>query len=444
MKKSLKPLDYNMPIDIEKYKITPQEVKKRLDISKYKLAGTQPTTDQELIRKGEEAKKYMELPWYKKPFTKEFAAELPGAVAKVAYEQPAKFAISAAELPETIIKGRATERTYDLPGLDMFQSFQTEAQERAGKIRAGELPLWTALIPFAEVPLAGMEFGGLLSGTKKVTQRSLGLLRAKITSKADDALIDLTQPLLKKKTSIQALERTGMPGGAKLKGVRGKIKVQPSQYDEAVAQSVKGIVNPKSSSIKNLNKVNDAISTISEKQVKPFLQQSPRPFNVATLESKLRAIEPPDIIKSDATLKNTYNLIRDRMIGTVKKSKKTMDGLWDARKEFDNIIGDQFGDIIYSSEKNTAVKRGVLDMRRAVNDFIGDSIGNSQFKDYMSQLSNMYVARHNIAEKSYKLFETTGIQRFFQTHPLLKKGVKYGGYGAAGVVGGTVATKLFK
>lgn len=400
--------------------------------------------DKELIRQGEEAKEFMELPFYKKLFTKQFARELPGAITKVLYEQPAKFVLSAGEVPQTFATGKAEQKSYDLPGLKPFKSFQSEAADRAEKIRAGELPVWTALIPFVEVPLAGAELLGIAQSGKKVFNRGISFLQKRAASKVDDAIIDLTQPILKKQTKIQAFEQSGKPGGATISSKKGKIKIQPTAKDRQVAASVVDIVDPKKNPIQNLNKVNKAIEDISETQVTPFLKNNPRTFNIATIESKLNAIEPPDIIKSDVTLKNTYNLVRQRMIETIRKGKKDMFGLWGSRKEFDNIVADQFGDIIYSSEKNTAVKRGVLDMRRAVNEFIGESVGDSNFSEYMNQLNNMYIARHNIAEKSYKLFETTARQRFFQSHPLLKKVTQTTAIGGAGAVGGIGASKLIK
>ena len=88
---------------------------------------------------------------------KETAKGLPKAALEVGVGTPAKFAASTLEAPKAAITGKASQRTYDLPGLEPFKSYQSEAETRAGDIIEGKKSLASAATPFASVPLAGIE-----------------------------------------------------------------------------------------------------------------------------------------------------------------------------------------------------------------------------------------------------------------------------------------------
>lgn len=263
-------------------------------------------------------------------------------------------------------------------------------------------------------------------------------------------LVDETTGVADKKARISTLEKTGAIGkdGKPIGGAKetllGGVKAEPTPADIARAKSVQGIVKPGVSPITNLTKLNQEISRISEKELAPALEKagSINPINEKTpgwnkITQRLKDIEKPDIIKSDPSLDKTYDLVRQRMIEQIQKQPPTVKGLWEARKSFDKVVEDQFGDAAFNSEKNTAIKRAISDMRREVNSIIGDRV--PQYKDQLAKLSDMYEARYNIAENFQNILDQGGWARFKTLNPKMAASLKWG----SGAVGLGAAEKIF-
>ncbi len=263
-------------------------------------------------------------------------------------------------------------------------------------------------------------------GKKMLTNRAINK-----GSKEIIKLADATSGVADKGARISALEKTGMKGGAVESGPLGAFEISADVRALERAKAVKGIVKPGASPIKNLGNLNKEIGRISEKEVLPALKNSKAVYDVPAVESRLKLIEKPDLIKADVTLDNTYELVRNRMIDQIKKQPKTMEGLWNARKEFDKVVKDQFGDVAFDSEKNTAIKRAVSDMRREINKMIGESV--PEYQPQMDKITNMYDARFNIAEQYQTLINKGGIEAWKTKNPKLYNTLKYGGLGGAGL-----------
>jgi len=229
--------------------------------------------------------------------------------------------------------------------------------------------------------------------------------------------LDDTTRLVMEKPKKSNVISAGMEGRATQTGKAKKFDVTPSGRDTEIAKDVLKVSRKGGNVVETLEDVNKAIPNIAEKEVRPFLQSNPRAFNMPTVEARLRSIEMPDLFKTDKILENTYNLVRERMVDTINKGKKTMEGLWDSRKEFDKIVREQFGDAAFDSEKNTAVKRAIQDMRREVNNFISDEIGDETFKKQMRRISNLYEAQYNLAEKFYDLQGSNWLKRWVMENP---------------------------
>lgn len=268
-----------------------------------------------------------------------------------------------------------------------------------------------------------------VNSVKNMAQNKLSLTPEKQLQET----IDLTSPVMNKKDSIAAFERSGQKGGA-----GSDFKVIPDDRAVARAQSVQGIVSKDKNPIDNIVNINGEIERISETEITPFLRSNPSAFNKKTLNSYIQGnIEIPNFIKADATLQKTYDLTRQSMLDVVDKYPKTMEGLWKARKEFDAIVERQLGNLDPLSEKASAARQAVLDTRRAVNDFIADSTpnGDEMFKAKLKDLSLKYEARGNIAEQSYKLLNKNAIERFIKNNPKKAKAIKYALEGL-GIYGG--------
>lgn len=249
---------------------------------------------------------------------------------------------------------------------------------------------------------------------KKVAPKAAASMDASKLARADEDLMNLIMEKSNKRSTVDAFNRAGKEGGITAEGGARRFVRTPDARDISMRESVRGVVDPKKDAVQNNIALNDAIETVSEKELLPFLRANPRTFNPSHISKRLDSIEMPDLFKADQTLENTYNLVRQRMLKAIQGKPKTMEGLWEARKDFDRMVKDQFGDAAFDSEKNTAIKRAVQDMRREVNTFIGDSIGDKTFAQQMHKLSDMYGARDNIAEKARELLGSDKYNRWFK------------------------------
>lgn len=100
----------------------------------------------------------------------------PQAIADVIVGTPAKFIASAIEAPEVAYKRSYTDRTYKVPGLTPFKSFQSDYGKVAEDVVAGKKGLGSAAWELAKVPLAGLETGvgasGIARGIKLLQQET--------------------------------------------------------------------------------------------------------------------------------------------------------------------------------------------------------------------------------------------------------------------------------
>lgn len=88
----------------------------------------------------------------------------PQAIADTLIGTPAKFIASAIEAPEVAYKRNYTDRTYKVPGLTPFKSFQSDYGKVAEDVIAGKKGMGSAAWELAKVPLAGLETGVGASG----------------------------------------------------------------------------------------------------------------------------------------------------------------------------------------------------------------------------------------------------------------------------------------
>jgi hypothetical protein len=77
------------------------------------------------------------------------------------------------------------------------------------------------------------------------------------------------------------------------------------------------------------------------------------------------------MVKSETSLNNAYDLVKNKVKDLITKSKKKYSSLLEVRKEFDNYISKEFPDL-YTNEKLTPIKSAIMTYRRTLNDFISE------------------------------------------------------------------------
>lgn len=375
---------------------------------------------------------------YGKAATAVGAAVVP--ISKAAHPASTSRHIGASELlPRTVDKAAALAKNVGKgAGLGY-------ASDVSGKLKEGEEGTFTpgmgtaigaALGPLAGAALPGKRAASLPDAAINKGKDMLAAQAAKKVAKGDDQLLELVMSDAGKKKSINAFKLAGQEGGVTEVGGSKKFKIKPTATDKARMESVRGIVDPGKSPVENNTRLNNEIARISKEELEPFLRENPRAFNAQTINAKLRALEMPDLFKTDDSLGKTYDLVRQRMMGAIDRNPKTMEGLWKARKEFDQEVQEQFGDAVFNSEKNTAIKRAIKDMRKEVNTYIADEIGGTEFKDYMAKLNNIYSVRDNVSEKAYKLLGTNKFKRWWDQLSQTQKNIVI--YGGGTIAGGKI------
>lgn len=257
---------------------------------------------------------------------------------------------------------------------------------------------------------------------------------AQATQKAEQEALDVISPKTTARVAQEALEE----GRVVEKGI-GPFKkeiIDASKRDKEMAQAVGKFVKAKARPNQNIQSLRKEIGRISESEIRPYLKANDAIFNENIINSRLKKIETPDLFKADPVMDRTYNLVRQRAMDVIKKNKKNMTGLLDARQEFDRLVDKEFPRL-YDSERDTVIKRAITDMRNEMNDFIADSLpeGAAKFKGKLRQQSLMYEAIENIAEKGRGEVGTTKLQRFGKRHPRLKQAAQIGGSVAVGAQG---------
>lgn len=386
-----------------------------------------------------------------------FLQALPGAAAETVLKTPARFIASAVLSPVDIARtGYGAATGQNIQPIDAELPFVGKTFQRAGaervaqvqdKARRGEQlgvgDYASALSSFVEVPMAGLETAILLKSVPKVVKQVKETAKVlpgtrrlfsdnRIAKQIEDA-VEMTSPALNKKGKIEAFAQAGRPGGVAKTKLGSPVRT-PNKEDIEVAKAALPHLEGKNA-VKSVQNLNNEIAKFSDETVRPYLQANPRAYNPRTLAAHLNKIDPPDWIKADATAERTYRLVKDRMLQAAQENPGTMEGLWDSRKSFDQIVKRQFGDAVFDINKRAYVNQAIRDMRQAVNDFIVNQTGDSQFSESMRYLSRLYRAVDNIAEKNYQLVNAPSkVKKLFKT---VGKGVGYTalgigtGYGAS-------------
>ena len=363
---------------------------------------------------------------------KETAKGLPKAALEVGVGTPAKFLASALEAPKAAITGKASQRTYDLPGLEPFKSYQSEAETRAGDIVEGKKPLYTAAAPFIQVPLAGMETLFLGSAASKGYKAAKNIKSFKSALKM---IVPSKSTALGKKGSIEAIKKSGKDGGARI-SMTGKVSIKPTKAHIKEANTIAPFAKS-NNPVKTATNVNNEIKRYSEKVVEPFLENNKTPVNYTRLKSMLNKSKPKELVKGTDGEK-VFNRIKSFYVKNTSGAKDNL-SLWKSRSKIDNLFKQEYGDALYNtnSPQHIPVKDAYYKMRRAVNEYLSEA-NSPIYGPAMDRLSTLYNALDDIAINNRGIIGTGKVGRYLKEHPLVKKGV-YAGASGAGLGGGYAA-----
>lgn len=220
-------------------------------------------------------------------------------------------------------------------------------------------------------------------GTTKV-----GLLRT-ITPVTDPAVRSLAQTVV-----------DNVPGFEKAANLSAKINLTQDTVD-AMANDLKNQV------IKNGS---DRIYSI--KELKSALDRVPKPLGIVREQE------------------GVLNRVKNAALDIAKKNGGKISNLFDARKEFDSLIRQQFPNL-YNSDTLTPIRLAVRNIRNTMTDFAAKNLPEVELKNSLTLQSRLLDAIENMSEKvasgQAKEVGSNAIDRFVTRHPLTAGVLKHAG-----------------
>lgn len=364
-----------------------------------------------------------------------FMEALPGAAADVLLKGPARFVSSAIAAPTDIFRGLTGKMPVDVKLPFVGESFQSEAAKKQKQIVNNEAPMYEALTPFAQVPLAGIEAAtlpGLTKGVKKgVVDPILGMARNAITRKAEkktiDFALDLTSRQVTKGSATEAMSKGSE--GYQAPGFFSKAKIKPTPQDVKVAEATAPYVKSGQPVQKSIDSMKEGIAQTNS-GVRGMIADNKIPFNEAQLRTKLGIAKQDSklMFAGDSAAEKTYDTVIDEFIKFVNKGKKDTLGLFDSRQSFDSYIQRKFPNVFkkdatgqFLDPKDSLRSNAILDIRRAANEYIAEQLPvNNPYRKALLQESYLFDGIGRIVSKNYGVIGKNKIQLLTEEYPILK------------------------
>lgn len=282
--------------------------------------------------------------------------------------------------------------------------------------------------------VGGAVTGGILGG---VVGGVSGGIKNYQTKKANQDFIDemITPEVEKGKIGLQALKTGKVKEGTGVFGSRDYKEALP-QFNE-IKKSVASVpgISSKNTNLQNLNAIHGEIGNTADKLVTSIKGKgffSPNEFNSYMSNVKKSLGENPSIV-GDA--QKTADKILDKFNSLVKKNGYTPEGLLNARKQLDQWMGSQKGNIFNPNTEN-AMSIALRAIRQGGNNFLESRVQDVAVRDMLSHQSKLYQAIDLIAPKAQKEGATLASRVIgaIRSHPV--------GAVASGIAGGTILSKV--
>lgn len=324
-------------------------------------------------------------------------------------------------------------------GEDSYNQW-AKVNPRASKDVESAANILSLLPMFKGGEAASRGVSGLVDEASQAAKQSVKGLTENITGKVSNLVsktqspVEIAMPALNKAEKIAAVSQ----GRATEAGLFSPSKVIPSARDVARGNAISDIINPKEGLIPNVNKINEGISQEAQNVI-DGLKKNDTIFNKNQLVSKLNKIEKDPFLVSDQKLNSVYDIAKNKFMEFVDQQPKKLSGLLEARKNFDQWIGQKIAKI-WEDPTTKPLHQALRDMRTTANDFVIDKLPNNEakkaFEDSLKKQNLMYESRDNMAEKAVK--EEVGknkIEQFTKSHPKTSKIIKQGALIGAGAIG---------
>ena len=208
-------------------------------------------------------------------------------------------------------------------------------------------------------------------------------------------------------------------------GIFGGKEVAPDMAEQKIIDVVKDIPGVKEGSfVGNYKAVNEALGKEAESLVGE-LRKNPVPIAkqeiLSTLDSAAdRALNSP-LVASDATIKNTTQVLLDNAKRIIAANPNTSEGLLQARKRFDRYV-ESSRPKIFSQNYENAASSSTREIRQSLNDLIAEKNPNAMVKESLSKQTAMYNALDTIGPKALNEPASKRAGMFESVNKLLPEG----------------------
>ena len=240
-----------------------------------------------------------------------------------------------------------------------------------------------------------------------------------------DAVLESVAPKLTAGEAAKALAQRGTVQ----KGILRETQLAPDPYTQKVAASVKSNVpdfKPGDDNLlHNITVTQKVVGDMARKLKQAVMDGGAnRIYPKQELIAKLRGIEKPDLIASDATLNNVYDRLIARVQGLADQNGGKVSNLLDLRQQFDQLVKRQYPNL-YSSDTLTPLRAGVKDIRDAITNFTANNLPEGTgLKESLLTQHHLLTAVENMSEKatkgSTKQIGTNVLSRFGNRHPIIR------------------------
>lgn len=208
-----------------------------------------------------------------------------------------------------------------------------------------------------------------------------------------------------------------------------KIKNIFSEWEKKMIDATKWIINPKKTSIYNMNKLNKWISQVEDK-LDDVISKYKYKININNIKWEFNKIVPPDSVKYDATMWKVYNSIKNKLIKMIEKTDRSPKSILAVRREFDKLVEKEIPSLRTTPASNP-MKSAIMDLRRIPNEIVNKQIWDDVVKWMLEKQHEMYKAINLLATRAEKVWTTAISRRARKNKELLKAGWLL----AAGAVG---------
>jgi hypothetical protein len=117
----------------------------------------------------------------------------------------------------------------------------------------------------------------------------------------------------------------------------------------------------------------------------------------------------------DSESKKAFDRVFDTFSKILDEKDSNIVSIWEARSELDSLVKREIGDKAFDTSSGiSGLKRANFLIRDTINEFVDKNIPNKLYKKKLNELSGLYTARDNIAEKAAKLEKATWGERKFE------------------------------